>query len=104
MKTAETDKVHWPLPFFDCMFRNQGFMIRMVGGAVRDQLLGVEPHDMDFCTDATPEQMKAVVINEGIKNLHIIETGIQHGTLTFVTDAGAFEITTLRKDVECDGR
>ena len=51
----------------------------IVGGCVRDSLLGLTPHDWDICTDATPEQTIAAC--SGYK---IIETGLKHGTVTVV--------------------
>lgn len=65
----------------------------VVGGCVRDTLLGKTPKDWDITTSCTPEEtMKAL---EGI---HVIETGIQHGTVTAVVDREPVEITTFRID------
>lgn len=70
-----------------------GFEAYVVGGAVRDLLRGVTPHDYDIATSATPEEMKAVF--EGFRT---VETGIKHGTLTALIDGEAIEITTYRVD------
>lgn len=78
-----------------------GFEIRFVGGCVRDAILGVVPKDVDFCTDATPDEMKTIADANGFG---FIPTGIQHGTATLVVDGEPFEVTTLRIDVETDGR
>ena len=66
----------------------------LVGGCVRDALLGRPVHDHDLCTDATPEQMLAC-----LTGLRVIPTGIAHGTLTVLCDGEAIEVTTFR----CDG-
>ena len=70
-----------------------GYEAYVVGGCVRDFLLGREPHDWDICTNALPEQMK-----ECFANYHVIETGLQHGTLTVMVDHIGYEITTYRTD------
>lgn len=72
---------------------NAGYEGYMVGGCVRDFLLNKIPHDIDFTTNATPEQMK-----QCFKNFKIIETGIEHGTLTVLINNKPFEITTYRID------
>lgn len=83
------------------IFKNEGFEIRLVGGCVRDVLRGVTPKDIDLCTDALPSEMIAIADEHSIK---VIPTGLQHGTVTFVIDDQAYEITTLRIDAETDGR
>lgn len=82
-------------------FADAGFEIRFVGGCVRDALLGVVPKDVDFCTDATPDEMRDIATSNHFK---FLPTGVQHGTATLVVDGEAFEVTTLRVDVETDGR
>jgi len=77
------------------------FQIRFVGGVVRDLLLGQEPKDFDFATDATPDQM--VEIGEA-NNFTMIPTGLQHGTMIFHLNGEDFEVTTLRIDTNQDGR
>ena len=72
-----------------------GYEAYVVGGCVRDFLLGQEPHDWDICTNALPEQMK-----ECFTNYHVIETGLQHGTLTVMVNHVGYEITTYRIDGE----
>lgn len=71
-----------------------------VGGCVRDSLMGRTPQDWDICTSALPDEMKAC-----FADLHLIETGIKHGTLTVVVEHQPFELTTFRIDGEYeDGR
>ena len=82
-------------------FEKSGFDLRIVGGAVRDLMLGRQPKDIDFATDAKPEQMIKMFQANSIR---YIETGLQHGTITAVIDSEPLEITTLRKDVTTDGR
>lgn len=86
--------------FLDTLFKSHGFEIRLCGGAVRDMMLGQVPHDLDFCTNATPVDM----LHMECDNISIIRTGMAHGTLTFMNLLGSFEVTTLRNDVETDGR
>lgn len=79
---------------------NNGYDAYVVGGCVRDSLLGRVPKDWDICTSATPNQ-----VTECFPNRRIVETGLRHGTVTvFVGDMG-FEVTTFRTDGEyTDGR
>jgi poly(A) polymerase len=74
---------------------------RIVGGAVRDGLLGLPVSDIDLATPLTPDQVIARLENAGIK---AIPTGIDHGTITAVSKGQNFEVTTLRRDVSTDGR
>lgn len=78
-----------------------GFAIRAVGGAVRNALIGAPIGDIDFATPARPETVMALARENG---LHAHPTGIEHGTVTLVSDGVPFEVTTLRKDVETHGR
>ena len=74
---------------------------RLVGGCVRDSLLGRKIKDVDIATPNQPEKVMALLKKKGIK---VIPTGLKHGTITAVRDKELFEITTLRKDIDCDGR
>ena len=76
-------------------------LTRYVGGAVRDDLLGLPVSDVDFATKLTPEE-----VIERLEKAHIkaVPTGIDHGTITAVADGQPAEITTLRADVSTDGR
>ena len=74
---------------------------RIVGGAVRNALLGRPVADIDIATPATPEQVMRAAAAAG---LHVIPTGLQHGTVTVVNHHVPHEVTTLRRDVDTDGR
>lgn len=74
---------------------------RVVGGAVRNVLLGVPIGDVDLATTAEPEEVARRVEAAGMK---AVPTGIAHGTVTVVADGHPFEVTTLRHDVETHGR
>lgn len=79
-----------------CLLEIYGFEAYVVGGCVRDSLLGIEPHDWDICTSATPDEVLAICAKRGIKT---IETGLKHGTVTIVMDDGIpYEVTTFRID------
>ena len=74
---------------------------RVVGGAVRNALLGIPVSDVDIATTALPEEVVKRAKAAGIKS---VPTGIEHGTVTLVVDGQPFEITTLREDAETFGR
>lgn len=74
---------------------------RLVGGCVRDALAGQEIADIDMATPMPPDQ---VLVALGRAGLRAIPTGLAHGTVTALVDGQGFEITTLRRDVETDGR
>lgn len=78
-----------------------GHRAYLVGGAVRNALLGQAVDDIDIATDATPEQVLQLARAAGLKP---VPTGIDHGTITVVSDKQGFEVTTFRRDVETDGR
>ncbi len=78
---------------FSDVFRKNGFSLYVVGGAVRDYLLGIENHDYDFCTDALAEEV--------CKMFHaVIPTGIKHGTVTVLFRGQSFEVTTFRTETD----
>ena len=70
-----------------------GYEAWLVGGCVRDRLMGVEPHDYDLTTSATPAEVEAVFAGE-----KVIETGLAHGTVTVLLDGRPVEITTFRAE------
>ena len=74
---------------------------RFVGGCVRDALLDRAVHDVDLASPTEPDEALHLLQELG---LHVIPTGIEHGTITIVMDGAHFELTTLRRDVDCDGR
>ncbi len=78
-----------------------GIDFRFVGGAVRDGLLGRPVSDVDLATPSKPEAVMKAVEAGGLK---VIATGLKHGTVTAIVGRRPFEITTLRRDVETDGR
>ncbi len=83
------------------MFAQAGYTARFVGGVVRNALLGEPVNDFDVATDARPKRVMELARIVGFK---AIPTGIDHGTVTVVIDKTVYEITTLRTDVETDGR
>ncbi len=70
-----------------------GYEAYIVGGCVRDSLMGVKPFDWDLTTSALPMQVKALF-------KRTIDTGIEHGTVSILLDKAAFEVTTYRVDGE----
>ncbi|MDC0472627.1 CCA tRNA nucleotidyltransferase [Pelagibacteraceae bacterium] len=72
-----------------------------VGGCVRRYILGEEIDDIDIATIFTPNEIKKKFSDTDIK---VVETGIEHGTVTLILKNKKFEITTLRKDIITDGR
>lgn len=85
------------------LLKSQGYKAYLVGGCVRDLLLGRAPKDYDVATNAWPEHVITAMRDS---NLRVIETGLQHGTVTVVDpEFGNVEVTTFRKDGEyTDGR
>lgn len=73
----------------------------VVGGAVRNALLGRPVTDVDVATTARPEVVTARAAAAGLKP---VPTGIEHGTVTVVVDGHPYEVTTLRQDIETHGR
>ena len=74
--------------------------IRFVGGCVRDTVMKRGVSDFDVCSSVTPQNMIQLLKGKA----RIIPTGLVHGTVTILIDRTHFEVTTLRKDVACDGR
>src|SRR6201996_2611261 len=85
------------LALLDC----NGSEARVIGGAVRNALLGAPIGDIDIATTALPDEVVRRAKAAGIKS---VPTGIEHGTVTLVADGEPFEVTTLREDVETFGR
>jgi len=83
---------------FSSRFKEAGFSLYIVGGAIRDYLLGLENDDYDFTTDAQPGEVKALFG-------HVIPTGVEHGTVTVIFEKQMFEVTTFRSEgTYLDGR
>ena len=77
-----------------------GYEAYIVGGCVRDSLMGQAPHDFDITTSALPEETMAV-----FADMQVIPTGLKHGTVTVLADGEPVEITTYRVDGDyADGR
>jgi poly(A) polymerase len=74
---------------------------RLVGGCVRNSLLGLPVDDIDIATPLTPDAVAKAVEARGMK---AIDTGAEHGTVTVVLNSLPYEVTTLRRDVSTDGR
>ncbi|MFC0244522.1 CCA tRNA nucleotidyltransferase [Falsochrobactrum ovis] len=100
-----SDKAEWlkspPLrALFDALNRDGG-EARVVGGAVRNSLLGTRVSDVDLATTHLPQDTMRLVKDAGFKP---VPTGIEHGTVTVVVQGRPFEVTTLRTDIETNGR
>ena len=70
-----------------------GFAAYAVGGCVRDSLLGLQPHDYDLCTAATPDRIKEI-----FGDYPLVLSGEKHGTVSVVIDHQLVEITTFRTE------
>ncbi len=79
----------------------EGEETRIVGGALRNRLLGRPVHEIDLATTLVPE---AVMARATAAGLRAIPTGIAHGTVTVIAGKQTFEVTTLREDIATDGR
>ena len=80
---------------------SDGEVARFVGGCVRNALIGRPVADIDIATVLTPDEVTRALERAGLR---AVPTGVAHGTITAVADGRPFEITTLRRDVETDGR
>ena len=89
------------LPRLIAVLDGDGEEARVVGGAVRNALLGEPVHEYDVATTAVPDEVVRRVTAAGFK---AVPTGIVHGTVTVVVGRAPFEVTTLRQDVETYGR
>ncbi len=74
---------------------DNGYEGYIVGGCVRDAIMGIPPHDWDMTTSAKPEEVKSIFS-------HTFDTGIKHGTVTVVLNKNNYEITTYRIEGEYD--
>ena len=83
------------------LLRTAGHTARVVGGCVRNALLGRPVSDIDIATTARPEAVMAVA---EAAHLNAVPTGIEHGTVTVIVSRVPYEVTTLRRDVATDGR
>lgn len=78
-----------------------GHEARIAGGAIRNVLLGVDVADVDIATTTLPEETERRASAAGFRTL---PTGKEHGTITVIADGRPYEVTTLRADIETDGR
>lgn len=78
-----------------------GHQALLVGGCVRNGLLGLPVDDIDIATNARPERVIALATTAGLR---VVPTGVDHGTVTIVAGGKPHEVTTFRRDVETDGR
>jgi len=81
--------------------RAGGGEVRFVGGCVRNAVLAVPVEDIDLATSLLPEEVVRALTAAGLAS---VPTGLAHGTVTAIVDGQSYEITTLRRDVETDGR
>jgi len=92
------DDFYVPLAGFVKTFHENGFECYLVGGSVRDLILGLDIYDYDFATNARPEQVMKLF-------KRVIPTGVKHGTVTVLVQGMEFEVTTYRADGKYfDGR
>ena len=83
------------------LLSSEGDRALIVGGAVRNSLMGYPIGDIDIATTVRPEK---VITRAGVAGMRAIPTGFAHGTVTVIVDAQSYEVTTLREDIETDGR
>jgi len=88
-------------PVMDALEAARAGSARFVGGCVRNALLGEPVADVDIATQLTPDEVEQACRAAG---LGVHPTGVEHGTLTITVNHAPFEVTTLRRDVETDGR
>ncbi len=90
-----------PLQTIFSILNDKEEQARVVGGAVRNHLFNRPIHDIDIAVKLPPEEVVKRAQKAGLKT---IPTGIKHGTVTLICQAQSFEVTTLRRDIETDGR
>ncbi len=83
------------------LLNDAGAETRVVGGAVRNVLIGLPVADIDMTTTLRPEEVSARAASAGFK---VVPTGLAHGTVTVIVEREPFEVTTLREDEATDGR
>lgn len=90
-----------PLKRIFSLLNADGGEVRVVGGAIRNALMGLPVSDIDMATTLRPEEVASRAEAAGIRH---VPTGIAHGTVTLIVEGTPFEVTTLRRDVETYGR
>jgi poly(A) polymerase len=99
MKPAWMDEA--PVPALLAALTRGGIAARFVGGCVRDTVLGRPVKEIDIAVDKPPETVMRAL---EAADLRVVPTGLKHGTVTAIVKGRPFELTTLRRDVETDGR
>lgn len=95
--------INKPVQTVHKLFKQHNFKIRIAGGYVRDAgILNLPANDIDLATDATPDEMHEIFRKEEIRTFNV--NGEVHGTVSCLIEGETLEITTLRSDVETDGR
>ncbi|MGQ3674471.1 CCA tRNA nucleotidyltransferase [Xanthobacter sp. TB0139] len=98
------DAAFWARPGLGrllALLNRDGEEARVVGGAVRNALMGLEVADVDIATTALPQEVVRRTTAAGMK---AVPTGLAHGTITVVVEHTPYEVTTLREDAQTDGR
>lgn len=99
LMTEERIKFNIPIPEdivqIKDIFKRNGFKLYVVGGAVRDALLGKTPKDFDLATDAVPDKVEEMMKSAGLRTL---PTGKQFGVINVFTNKDEYEIATFRSD------
>ena len=92
---AVTRTIHVPADAERILRRlnSHGHRAYVVGGCVRDSLLGLTPKDWDICTSALPQEVEAL-----FADVHLVETGLKHGTVTLMLHHVPYEVTTFRTE------
>ena len=83
------------------VFNDNGFQLFIVGGSIRDAILGQKPKDWDLATDAHPDKVESMMEEAGLRT---IATGKAFGVINVFTEDDEFEIATFREDIGSDGR
>ena len=104
MRLKHTIVVPNDIKLISDIFRTNGFELYLVGGCVRDSLLGVQPKDFDLVTNILPDDVINLLKKESFVT-NILETGKSFGVINVITDTGEYEIATMREDIgSSDGR
>jgi poly(A) polymerase len=90
-----------PLQRLLAAFSRQGYVCYIVGGAVRNALMGRPVGDIDLASNALPDMVSTIAGGAGFR---AVPTGLAHGTITLIKDGHVYEVTTFRRDAATDGR
>lgn len=85
------------------LLKRNGGQCWVVGGCIRDLLLGIEPHDIDFVTDLPPALSSGALVAGGLTIIPD-KVAFEHGIVRVASKEGPIDIASLRKDIETDGR